>query len=537
MKPHCFPFLAFTLMPWIASAQQAQPNPAPAVAAPTELPSTLPPGVSLDPGGPGSPVVPVPAQTKTDVQTVEQPAGSKGGIRLNFQGAALNDVLNYLSEAAGFVIVQDAPVTGTVNITSRQPVSADEAVDLLNTVLVSKGYVAIRAGRILKIVSRSAAAKSAIPVIVGSDPARIPQKDEMVTQILPVRYVEAAKLVDNLRPLLSETSQIGANESSNAILMTDTQVNIRRIAEIISALDTSVSGASGIRIFGLHFADAKQLADVITQLFSGTQSATGAQGGNQGGGGGRGGFGGGPGGFGGGRGGGGGAAAATASSARQQAAKVVAVADQQSNSVIVSAPDDVMPTIADIITRTDTNITETSETRIFALKQADATEMAGILTSLYSGASGGTTNQQNNQRGVAGGQGRGQGGQQQAPQAAANNQLSQRALLQAQVVAVADARTNSVIVTASRNSMLEIAEMIGRLDATGAKKQRVFTEKLDYADADNVATILQSMFGNQSSVNSQPSTNRLNQRTTTGASSDVTDAVNLNSTRSTSTGR
>ena len=28
---------------------------------------------------------------------------------LNFQGASLTDVLNYLSEAAGFVIVQEAP--------------------------------------------------------------------------------------------------------------------------------------------------------------------------------------------------------------------------------------------------------------------------------------------------------------------------------------------------------------------------------------------------------------------------------------------
>ena len=73
----------------------------------------------------------------------------KGEIVLNFQGASLSDVLNYLSDAAGFVIVQEQPVSGTVNIVSRQPISAEEAVDLLNTVLIEKGYVAIRNGRIL----------------------------------------------------------------------------------------------------------------------------------------------------------------------------------------------------------------------------------------------------------------------------------------------------------------------------------------------------------------------------------------------------
>ena len=66
----------------------------------------------------------------------------------------------------------------------------------------------------------------------------------MVTQILPVRYVPVGKLVDNLRPLLSDNASISSNDSSNAVILTDTQTNIHRIAEIIHALDTSVSSIS-----------------------------------------------------------------------------------------------------------------------------------------------------------------------------------------------------------------------------------------------------------------------------------------------------
>ena len=109
-------------------------------------------------------------------------------------------MLNYLSEAAGFVIIQNVPVTGTVNVVSKQPVNAEEAVDLLNTVLVTKGYIAVRNGRILKIVSSKDAQKNDLPVEVGSDPQAIPRKDAMVTQILPIRYMDASKLVDNLSP-------------------------------------------------------------------------------------------------------------------------------------------------------------------------------------------------------------------------------------------------------------------------------------------------------------------------------------------------
>ena len=108
------------------------------------------------------------------------PHGPGSNIMLNFQGASLKDVLNYLSDAAGFVIVQEVPVAGTVNIVSRQPIGAEDAVDLLNTVLAEKGYTAIRNGRILKIVSRKDAPRRDLPVEMGSDPGKIPRSDAMV---------------------------------------------------------------------------------------------------------------------------------------------------------------------------------------------------------------------------------------------------------------------------------------------------------------------------------------------------------------------
>ncbi len=480
-----------------------------AVRAQSSVPIPTPIAEIADPGRPASPP-PVTDPAPVVIETASpRPAGA---IMMNFQGASLGDVLNYLSEAAGFVIVQEAQVTGTVSVVSRQAITPDEAVDLLNAVLLEKGFLAIRNGRILKIVSRAGAAKRDLPVVSGSDPALIPRKDEMVTQILPVRYGEAAKLVENIRPLLAPDATISANEGSNAILLTDTQTNVRRMAQIIRALDTSVSGISTIKVFPLEFADSKQVATMISQLYaSGTAQASG---GNQGGGRGRGGFG--PGGGGG----GGGQAAAAQSEARQAASRVVAVADEQSNSVIVSASDDVMVGVADIITRIDTNITDVSENRIFRLQHADSVELAQIITNLYAETeTQGTQNRgQGRQGGGPGGPG-GPGGQ----GAVAAGQQSQRALRQSRVVAVGDPRTNSLIVTAARESMAQIAETVGRLDATDAKKQRVFVHSLEHADADAVAAVLRGMLGQGGST--QTDVSRLSERTSTGAAIDASQAT------------
>ncbi len=488
--------IAVLLLPYTASTQETP-------AAPAEPPPvvTAQTGVAL----------PAPAVV-VDPVVVETPAvATNGGIMLNFQGAALSDVLNYLSEAAGFVIVTEAPVSGTVNIVSRQAINAEETVDLLNSVLYEKGYTAIRNGRILKIVSRTNAPRRDLPVEMGSDPELIPRKDEMVTQILPLRFGEAAKLIENLRPLLAESATISANEASNAILLTDTQTNIRRIAQIIRALDTSVASISTIQIFPLQFADAKEVATVVTQLFAG-QGVGGSTQAPQG----RGGRGRGFGfpGFG-----GGGAAAAPAgqSEARQAASRVVAVADEQSNSLIVSAPEEIVPTIRDIITQIDTSITDITDTRIFRLLHADAIELADIVNNLYS-----DLGNQNNQRGGRNGRGGGRGGQ---PPGA--TQPSGRALLQSRVVAVGDPRTNSLIVTAASETMVQVSEVVGRLDATQAKKQRVFVHSLQHADAENVANVLRGMLGQQTTgAGGLPNgTSRLTERTATGATMDADDAM------------
>jgi general secretion pathway protein D len=488
---------------------------------------TAPPKVAL----------PEPVTTTTTVTTAPAPAGTAAAvpaaapgttaapgqaIRLNFQGAALSDVLNYLSDAAGFVIVQEVPVTGTVNIVSRQPITPEDAVDLLNAVLIEKGYIALRTGRILKIVSRKDAQKRDLPVQSGSDPEKIPRKDEMVTQILPVRIGEAAKLVENLRPLLSDNASMTANEGSNTILMTDTLTNVNRVARIITAIDGTVTGITTIRVFQLAHADAKQLATIITQLFA-TSPSTSSRGGDRG----RDfGFGGPPG-FGdrGSR----SQSSSTQNEARQAATRVVAVADEQSNTLVVTGPESVMADIKTIIDQIDTSIVAVAETRIFRLQHADAVELADILMGLFAEQTNSNNNQgrsRDDRRAFFGGfggfgdrdRGRSQGDAQSA-----------RTLEQAKVVAIGDPRTNSLLVTASRDSMLGIAEMIGRLDATDAKKQRVFVHSLEHADAENVAAVLRGMFGDSSGTTGRAGTqtqSRLLERTNTGANADTPDIMN-----------
>lgn len=411
-------------------------------------------------------------------------AEGERGLRLNFRNAPLELVLNYLSEAAGFIIVPEVDVKGRVDVWSNQPLTKDEAIDVLNRALARNGYAVLRDGRTLTVVTREEARKRDIPVRRGSDPEAIPKDDQIVTQIIPIRFINAVQLSRDLAPLIPQTATLAANEGGNALVVTDTQANIRRLVEIIKALDTSVSALSVVKVFALRYADAKTVANVLREVFADdTSTARGLdprarffafmRGGRGSGGEGEGG---------------------ASNEGRPGASRVVATADERSNSLVVSAPEDLMPTIEQLVAAVDVDVEDLTEIRVFPLRHSDPQEMADLITSLFPDES-----RQNTGTGQRRFFGPGPFGGFPGPGFQRNNgnTPSERVLKQSRVIAVADLRTSSVVVTASRQLMPQIAAMIEQLDSNPARKQKVFVYELRNAEPTRAQEVLRELFESQ----------------------------------------
>src|SRR5258705_12636400 len=157
-------------------------------------------------------------------------AGTNNQLRLNFRGVPLEMVLNYLGEATDLIInvVPGTDVKGKVDVWSNQPLTKEEAVDLLNTILNQNKLAAIRNNRTLTIVGLEEAKTKNIPVRAGNKPDEIPRSDQMVTQIIPVQHANAVQLTQNLQALLPSYATLSANESGNALVLTGTQSDAHR---------------------------------------------------------------------------------------------------------------------------------------------------------------------------------------------------------------------------------------------------------------------------------------------------------------------
>jgi type II secretory pathway component GspD/PulD (secretin) len=321
------------------------------------------------------------------------------GLRFNFRGAPLETVLNYLSETAGFVIVLDTPVKGTIDMWSAQPVSRMEAVQLLNLAINKNGYTATLKGRNLVVSTKEEARKRSIPIRTGNDPRQIPDNAEMVMQIIPLERIDASQAATDLATLLPSSATITANVDSNSLIVTDTQSNVRHIVELVSQLDSSAGSVASMKVFQLKNADPSEMATLITNIFGGGPSST-SRGGSsspQ-----FGAFPGMPPGA---------AAMMAAAAARGRSSSssssrsssrggtsrgtpVLAVADPRTYSIIVSASRETLVDVEAIISQLDASSARKQKVFVYTLENGDVKQVEAILRNLFQSSSARTTTSQ-----------------------------------------------------------------------------------------------------------------------------------------------
>ena len=445
-------------------------------------------------------------QSRTDAPPVEVVKGNGDmKIKLNFQDTPLQTVLEYLSETAGLTIVSDESIADSrMTVISRQPISLDQAVSLINSMLKEKSLTTVLTGKTLKVVTLANAKKENLRVLTGNDPNAVVASDTVVTYVVPVGHVTAGALAENLKALLPEYASLEANEDGNALIITDTTANIKRLMEIVAALDTHMASVAEIRVFRLVNTSATTVANLINSIFQ-EQAQGSSRNRNQ-----RGGFGGpmemlmqmrgGPGD----RGRGSDNQSRSAQGGGSVNVEVVAAADEQTNSVVVRGPAEALELVEGIINSLDDKSAKVADVRVFQLRYADATNVADVINQLF-----GQNQSSSSSRGRSGRGGnvdmpgpmmfRGPFGGPGGDQAEGTSSM-------VQVTAAADSRTNTVVVTGPETVLKVVEGVIQKLDAPLSNVADVKVFRLEYADATDTAELINEVFGQSRSTSSRSST-------------------------------
>lgn len=252
-------------------------------------------------------------------------------ITPNFKDADIVQIAQAVAAATGKNFILDPRVHAQVTMFSSTPMSPPAFYQAFLSILQVYGFIAVPAGHgIVKIVPNAEARQMPsidLPKTVS------PSSDEIVTQVVAVKNVSAAELVPILRPMIPQWGHLAAYPPSNILIISDRASNVYRMMKIIHRIDQI--GNQDVDVMPLQNASADDVVRVINQLQQGKSA--------------------------------------------QQGQGVKVVADNRTNSVLISGDPSERLRVKALIAELDTPTEAGGNTRVVYLHYADASKLAPKL--------------------------------------------------------------------------------------------------------------------------------------------------------------
>ncbi|WP_440903557.1 type II secretion system secretin GspD [Catenovulum sp. SX2] len=269
----------------------------------------------------------------------------------NFKGTDINEFINIVGKNLKKTIIVDPNVRGKINVRSYDLLNEEQYYQFFLNVLEVYDYAVVEMSNgVLKVIRDKDAKTSAIPVVETDESG---DGDAMVTRVVQVYNVSVKELSPLLRQLNDQAG--GGNvvhyDPSNVIMLTGRAAVVNRLAEIIRRVDQA--GDQEVEIIKLKFASASEMVRIIDTL--------------------------------------------TKNSAKDRTPDNLipkVVADDRTNSVIVSGEGKARQRTIDMIKRLDSELETNGNTKVYYLKYAKAEDLVkvlqGVSTSIAEDKAGGT---------------------------------------------------------------------------------------------------------------------------------------------------
>ena len=336
-------------------------------------------------------------------------AQAQGTITPNYKDADLAQIIEAVSAVTGKNFIVDPRVKAQVTMLSSTAMTPAAFYEAFLSILQVHGFVAVPAGDVIKIIPDA----NARQVPANDLPSRVSaSSDEIVTQVVAVKNVSAAQLVPILRPLIPQYGHLAAYPASNMLIISDRASNVNRLMRIIQRIDQQ--GDEAVDVVQLQNAGAADVVRIVNTLYTGGAAAEGAG-----------------------------------------MPQVKVMADERTNSVLISGEASQRLRLKTLIAHLDTPLAAGGDTQVRYLKYADAEKIAAKLREQIQGIAAAAT-------GTGGGGGA-------AGAAAPAPVISSSGSGDKSVSIWAEPQTNALVVTAPPKVMRSVMAIVDRLDIRRAQ--------------------------------------------------------------------
>ena len=180
-------------------------------------------------------------------------------------------LVKFVSELTGKNFIIDDKVKGKVTVISPKKIPINDVYKVFLSILEVNGYTVVPAGDMVKIIPASLAREKSVETRIKNEPGA--PDDRMVTQIVSLERANPDEIKRVLDPIISKSSSILSYPPAGILVITDYLSNIKRLQEIILALDVEGAG-NQISYIPLKNASASEVVKSLTTIFQQGQTKT-----------------------------------------------------------------------------------------------------------------------------------------------------------------------------------------------------------------------------------------------------------------------
>ena len=244
--------------------------------------------------------------------------------QINMRDADIRAFAADMAQISNKTIVLDPRVKGNVTVVSNQDLDAGEAYAVFLSVLRVHGYAAIENNGVVKVMPESGARQDAT--------VNNKNNDSLATEVIRLSQANARVIAPLLKPLVNKQGHIAAYEATNSIIIADYVGNLSRIKSILLELDKNP--ADTFELIPLDNTSANEVARILGSMWRGDN---------------------------------------------QMSKSFSAIAVERSNSILLRGQIGVVKQIKRVISRLDSNSSQSSNLKVIYLKYAKAEDLTGIL--------------------------------------------------------------------------------------------------------------------------------------------------------------
>lgn len=183
------------------------------------------------------------------------------GVLLKFDNADIYEIIQAVAgDALKLNYMIDPSIQGRITLNTQGAVSSADIFSILESVLSLSGVTIVRDGKVYKFIRDPNAARDVIST-------EAPGENSFVIRVIPVRFVQAASLVNVMRGFISPQATIINDPTNRYLIIADRAANVAKVVEMMKTLDVDYLKHVSIRLIQIYKGDATEMAKEMDTLF------------------------------------------------------------------------------------------------------------------------------------------------------------------------------------------------------------------------------------------------------------------------------